>query len=112
VQETIEVLHELLTFFLRPLWDAAQGGLKISCGDGIRRECHFWIASWLADHMENSTIHGIYSTRCPICECPQEELGNLQKYPSRKAEKYWAWVNESDAKSLHNDGVKPITNAL
>jgi len=70
-QEAIEVLHELPTFILRPLSDVARGGLGISCGDGIIRECHFRVAGWLADHMENSTIHGIYSTRCPMCEFPQ-----------------------------------------
>jgi len=50
-QEAIEVLHELLTFILHPLSDTARGGLGISCGDGIIRECHFRVAGWLADHM-------------------------------------------------------------
>jgi len=111
-QEAIEVLPKLLIFILHLLSDVAWGGLGISCWDGIISKCHLRVAGWLADHMENSTIHGIYSTQCPICECPQEELSNLQKYPPRKAEKYWAWVNESDAKGLHNDRVKPVTNCL
>jgi len=83
-QEAIEVLHELLTFILRPLSDPARNGIKISCAGKVIRECHFQVAGWLADHMENSTIHWIYSMRCPVLEYPQEELGNLQKYPCAK----------------------------
>jgi len=87
-QEAIEVLPELLTFILRLLSKAAWGGLGISCWDRIIRECHFRVAGWLTDHMENTTIHVTYFTRCPMCECPPKELGNIQKYPSPKAEEY------------------------
>ncbi|KAF8415030.1 hypothetical protein EV426DRAFT_579132 [Tirmania nivea] len=99
-------------FILRPLSDAAQDGLKVKCADEVIRKCHFRVASWLADHMENATIHGIYATRCPICECPQEQLGQFQEHPVHNAEKYRQWVNKSDAISLHDNGVKSVNNAL
>jgi len=62
--------------------------------------------------MENSGIHGIYTTRCAICESPQDRLSDLQKYLLRDAQQYWEWVDKSDTESLHMSGVKCITNTL
>jgi len=62
--------------------------------------------------MENSAIHGIYTTRSAICESPQDWLGDLQKYPLRDAQQYREWVDKSDTESLYMRGVKCIMNAL
>ena len=39
---------------------------------------------WLADHMENATIHGISNNRSPICVTPADELGEYlpTSYPT------------------------------
>jgi len=110
--EAMQVLHDLLKLVLHPLSNSARDGYNIKCGDEVVRRCYFRVAGWLADHMENSTIHGIYTTRCTICESAQDRLGNLQKYPLRDAQQYWEWVNKSDTESLHMRGVKYIRNAL
>ncbi|KAF8415072.1 hypothetical protein EV426DRAFT_541794 [Tirmania nivea] len=60
-QEGIQVIHDLLTFVLRPLSNTARDGHNVKCCDEVIRRCYFQVAGWLADHMENSTIHGIYS---------------------------------------------------
>ncbi|KAF8415612.1 hypothetical protein BGX38DRAFT_1071393, partial [Terfezia claveryi] len=52
-------------FILRPLSDAARDGQKIKCTYEVIRKCYFRVAGWLANHMENATIHRIYATRCP-----------------------------------------------
>ena len=70
--EAMQVLHDLLKFVLRPLSNSALDGHNIKCGDEVVRRCYFRVAGWLADHMENSVIHGIYTTRCTICESPQD----------------------------------------
>jgi len=31
---------------------------------------------WIADHIENVTLHGIKYNNCPKCEVPPEELGS------------------------------------
>jgi len=69
-QEAMQVPHDLLRFLLRPLSSVAQDGLKIKCADEVTRECYFQVAGWLADYLENSMLHGIYTTRCLICESP------------------------------------------
>jgi len=108
----MQVLHDLLKFVVRLLSNSARDGHNITCGDEVVRRCYFRVAGWLADHMKNSAIHGIYTTRCTICESPQDRLGDLQKYPLRDAQQYWEWVDKSDTESLHRRGVKCITNAL
>ena len=32
------------------------------------------LSSWLADHMQNVIIHGIKTTRCPICVVSTSQL--------------------------------------
>jgi len=102
----------LLKFVLHPLSSSARDGHVIKCAGEVVRKCYFRVAGWLADHMENSAIHGIYTTRCAICESPQDRLGDLQKYPLSDAQQYQEWVDKLDIESLHMRGVKCITNAL
>ncbi|KAF8437828.1 hypothetical protein BGX38DRAFT_1072325, partial [Terfezia claveryi] len=42
-------------------------GYKMVCTDGNIRLCFPKLFCWLADHMENATIYGIASNRCPTC---------------------------------------------
>jgi len=111
-QEAIQVHHDLLRFLLSLLSSAAQNRLKIKCADEVTRECYFRVAGWLVDHLENSILHGIYATRCPICESPQDKLSCLQEYPLHNAQRYQFWIDGSDKESLHNKGVKLVQNAL
>jgi len=112
VYEAMQVLHNSLKFVPRPLSNSALDGHNIKYGDEVVRRCYFRVAGWLADHMENSVIHGIYTTRCTICKSPQDRLGDLHKYPLRDAQQYREWIDKSDIESLHIRGVKCITNAL
>ena len=84
------------------------------CGDGNVRLCFPKLFCWLADHMENATLHGIASNRCPSCIIPIEKLGEYSEtgYPTRSHQDYIAAYKESDATSLHASGVKNIQNAL
>ena len=111
-QEAIQVLHSLLEVNLRPLSNKAHDGIQVKCADEVIRSCYFRVAAWLADHMENSTIHSTYSTRCPICECPVHMLGESALHPLRNHHQYAEWVQKSDKASLHKYGVKFINNAL
>jgi len=110
--EALQVLHDLLKFVLHSLSSSARDGHDIKCGDDVVRKCYFRVAGWLADHMENSVIHGIYTTKFTLCELPQDWLGDLQKYPLHDAQQYWEWVAKSDTESLHMSGIKYITNTL
>jgi len=53
----------------------------VSCGDKKVRKCIPIVSTWLADHMENVTIHRIKANRCPICMVTPSELGKVPKTP-------------------------------
>ncbi|KAF8430917.1 hypothetical protein BGX38DRAFT_1077355, partial [Terfezia claveryi] len=67
----LQTIHKVLTHLLQPLSDArCQKGYKMVCADGNIRLCFPKLFCWLADHMENATIHGIASNHCPTCITP------------------------------------------
>jgi len=60
------------------------------------------LIAWIADHMENVSLHGIKSNVCPRCEMPAVELGtNMKVYPVRDYTTYHHydyenWIGETD----------------
>jgi len=64
--------------------------------------------------MENATIHGIASNRCPTCIIPTDKLGEYSEsaYLTCSHKDYIAAYNKSDESSLNANGVKNIKNAL
>jgi len=75
--DTLRGVSELI---LPPLNGAAREGAPIDCADGKIRRCFPIMSWWIADHMENVTLHGIKSNACPKCEVPPEELGSRAGY--------------------------------
>jgi len=71
-----DTLRGIFEFIFALLNGAAWEGAPIDCADGKIRRCFPIISGWIADHMENVTLHGIKSNACPKCEVPPEELGS------------------------------------
>ena len=84
------------------------------CADGNVRLYFPKLFCWLADHMENATIHGISNNHCPICVSPTDRLGEYLEavYPTRAHEDYAVAYSQSDTAGLSAHGVKNIKNAL
>jgi len=59
-----------------PLNGTAREGASIDYTDGKIRRSFLIMSGWIADHMENITLHGIKSNACPKCEVPPEEFGS------------------------------------
>ena len=53
----------------------------MSCGDEKVRKCIPIVSTWLGDHMENVSIHGIKTNRCPVCVVAPSQLGIIPKTP-------------------------------
>jgi hypothetical protein len=70
-----EVLRQVMDVILRPLEDASKEGKLMKCPDGATRLCFPRIACWLADHVENTTLHSIKGTSCAMCEAPRSSFG-------------------------------------
>jgi len=116
-QETqaLQTIHDVLTALLKPLSDTAcQEGYEMVCANGNVRLCFPKLFCWMADHMENATIHAIATNRCPACTTPTKKLGEYSDtgYPSRCHTAYATAYDKSDAGSLTAHGVKNIKNAL
>jgi len=89
-RESLETTHNLLRHILNPISNATQDGITTWCGDRMKRKCYIRVVAWLADHMENCTIHAVYNTRCGICECPADELGHHTKSSPPRDHKFYA----------------------
>ena len=111
-QESIQVLHSLVEVILRPLSNEVQDEIQVKCADEVIRNCCFRDAAWLANYMENSTIHSTYSTRSPICECPVHMLGESAPHPLCNHHQYTEWVHKSDKASLYKYGITYVNNTL
>jgi len=55
-------------------------GAPIDCSDGKIRKYFPIMAGWIAEHMENVTLHEIKSNTSPECELPPEELASRAGY--------------------------------
>ena len=75
--ETDQCRHTSGVFELifEPLTDNTLEGIPMDCADGKIRRCFPILSGWIADHMENTTLHGIKTNTCPKCEVPPCELG-------------------------------------
>jgi len=74
-QINADTLRGVFQLLFEPLQNAAAEGVKIECADGKVRRCFPIFSAWIADHMENVTLHGIKSDVCPKCEVLPGELG-------------------------------------
>ena len=113
--QPLQTTHEVLTHLWKLLSDAqCQTGYEMICADGNVRLCFPKLFCWLADHIENATIHGIASNRCPTCTSSTEALGAYTEngYPIRSHTDYAVAYGVSDVASLNALGVKKINNAL
>jgi len=84
------------------------------CADGNVRLCFPKLFCWIANHMENATIHSIASNRSLTCIIPTEKLGEYLEtpFPTRSHADYDAACRKSDVVSLKAHGVKNLENAL
>jgi len=114
-QQALQTVHEVFTHLLKFLSDArCQTGYEMICADRNVHLCFPKLFCWLADHMENATIHAITSNRYPVCIVPVEKLGEYSEtgYLRHSHADYITAHRESDTLSLNEQGVKNINNAL
>jgi len=102
-------LRRISELIFAPLNDAAGEGAPIACADGKIRRCFTIISGWIADNMENVTLHGIKSNACPKCEVPPEEFASPAGH--HRARDY-ARYQRYQSKNLSLDSVTHDTHTL
>jgi len=104
LQQALQTVHEVFAHLFKLLSDArCQTGYEMIYADGNVHLCFPKLFYWLADHMENATIHTIASNHCPVCIVPVEKLGEYPEtgYPRRSHANYITAHRESNALSLN-----------
>ena len=74
-QMNADTLQGVFELIFEPLRDTTLEGVPMDCANGKVRRCFPILSGWIADHMENATLHGIKTNACPKCEVPPHELG-------------------------------------
>ena len=110
-QTTDEISMQLL---MPPSDARCQTGYEMICGDGNVRLCFPQLFCWLADHIENTTIHCIACNRCPACTSPTKALSEYtdNDYPIWSHTAYAVTYEVSHVASLNALRVKKIIHAL
>ena len=87
-QVNADTLQDIFEFILVPQQHAALDGVPIDCVYWKVGRCFPIFSAWVADHMENMTLHTLKSNACPTWEVPAEELGtNIKNCRARD----YAW---------------------
>jgi len=105
-QVNADTLQDVFEFIFAPLQHEALDGVPIACADGKVRRCFPILSAWVADHIENVTLHGLKSNVCPTCEVPAGELGtNSKKYRARYYARYERYRYENRFPGSKSDGT-------
>jgi len=103
--DTIRGVFELI---FAPWNGAAREGAPIDCADGKIRRCFPIMSGWIADHMENVTLHRIKSNACPECEVPPEELGSRAgHHRARDYARYERYEHENPSRDSETHDAAP-----
>ena len=63
---------DVIEAILLPIVALENSGLEIECANRKVRLCFPRLSGWIADHLENVTLHGIQQNQCPVCEVRPE----------------------------------------
>jgi hypothetical protein len=81
----VRAYHDIIADIVKPLFDAAEDGVNLLCGDGNRRHCFPRFAQYIADYEEQRELAGILQLRCPKCMIPTYSKTN----PDPDLEHHW-----------------------
>jgi len=99
-------LQNVFEFIFAPRQDAALDCLPIACADGKVRRLFPILSAWVADHMENVTLHGLKSNASTTCHVPAGELEtNIKNYRARDYARYEAYGYVNQFPGWNSDGT-------
>jgi len=108
-----DTLQDVFELIVAPLQHAALDGVPIDCADGKVQRCFPILSAWVADHMENVTLHGLKSNACPTFEVPAGELyTNIKNYRARDYARYERYGYANRFPGPKSDGTHVKFRAL
>jgi len=110
------LFHSCMRILLEPIASHGKAGLPMMSGDGIWRQCHPILASFIGDYPEQALVTCTYYGQCPKCEVPCDRLGDYPTFSSRdygKALETYA-LADGDVRPFHaacrETGIKPVVH--
>ena len=67
-----EILCELMEAIFAPKVALGNSGLEVVCADGKVPLCSPGLVAWIADHLENVTLHGFQQNQGAVSEVRPE----------------------------------------
>jgi len=115
-----EILCDLLEAIFVPIVGLENLGLEIECADEKVRLCFPRLSAWIANHLENVTLHNIQQNQCAVCEVQPEQLGfylrrSAAKRDYRKYEDFFNIFFDNDqqaGKELTDHGFKLLPSVF
>ena len=115
-----EILCELMEAIFAPMVALENSGLEVEYTDGKVGLCFPRLVAWIADHLENVTLHGIQQNQCVVCKVRPEELGSHLRHSAAEQDyrKYKDLFNkmsnndQQDEKELTEFGFKLLPSVF
>ena len=108
-----DTLRRVFELIFAPLHTATREGVTIDCADRQIWGCFPIMSSWIADHMQSVSLHGIKSNASPKCEVTPEEIGSgANHYRPRDYARYerYEYENATFDSETHDAARARYTN--
>ena len=91
----------------------AHAGITNDYTNTKMRLCLPILSAWIADDIENVTLHRLKTNACPKCEVPTHELGtNAKNYGSRDYARYQRYKPENANSGSESDNDHVMSENL
>ena len=109
-----DIPYHLIEAIFTPMTALRDSGLEIECANGKIQLCFLHLPAWIADHLENVTLHDIQQNQYAVCEVQLEHLGSHLRRSTAKQDyrkyKYlfnkYADGDQQAGRELNNGGFK------
>ena len=80
------IFHSCMQTILAPIATYGETGIAMVSGDVIWHRCHPIFAAFVSDYPEQSLVTCTYTSQCPKCLVPPDQLGVNSAFPPQDYE--------------------------
>ncbi|KAF8196302.1 hypothetical protein K438DRAFT_1718733 [Mycena galopus ATCC 62051] len=91
------LFHYCMGLIMESLADAGTNGVRMTCADGLLRDAHPILATYVADYPEQCLVACCMENRCPECKVLPKERGDHCPHEKRDMEETLDYINRYSA---------------